>query len=64
MNKTEKLARKLALEFINEHRTAAGKQLAKRIEPLWWRIHGAEFLDKADAQMSGTECNWPWTTAG
>ena len=39
--------KRLALEYVNEQRAAAGKPLARSIQKLWWRIYGPEFIAKA-----------------
>lgn len=44
MTKTEeKEAKRKALKWINANRTHDGMAPLKRIEPLWWRIHGKAF---------------------
>jgi len=46
MKKSEiqKEARRYALDFINKNRATVGKPALRCISPLWWRIHGPEFV--------------------
>lgn len=39
-------AQAAALAHLNEARVADGFKPLKRIEPMWWSIHGAEWIAK------------------
>ena len=49
MSTIEKIARQLALQYINPHRDGAGLPPAKSVSALWWSLNKAEFLAKAAA---------------
>jgi len=50
--KAVKLGKQLALAQINRNRAQDGRPLIKRVEKLWWRNYGQEFLDKAYVELA------------
>ena len=44
MPEVEKEAKSAALEWLNANRLSDGLPPMKRIEKLWWTIHGSEWI--------------------
>jgi phosphopantetheine adenylyltransferase len=44
---TLKLAKRLALTYVNENRVQKGIKPLQRLTVDWWKNYGQEFIDKA-----------------
>lgn len=45
--KVLKLAKRLAITYVNENRVQQGMKPLQRITADWWKNYGQEFIDKA-----------------
>lgn len=47
-----KEAKRRALKWLNESRKSLGKPPLRRVEPLWFRIHGVQFVNEVMAEQN------------